>query len=108
MLLEMGLIVGSIPVGYALRKSTMAVGFTGHALTIVIYALLFLIGVNLGNDENLLLRLTDLGVQGVIVGVLCALGSVFIVCFVLRMFFPALPPVTEKGRKSTQTKGPNV
>ncbi len=100
MLLEMSLIVGSIPVGYALRKSTAAVGFTGHALSIVIYALLFLIGLNLGNNEDLLLRIADLGVQGVVIGVLSGLGSVFVVCFIFRSFFPAMPTTNIENAKA--------
>ncbi len=97
MLLEIGLIVGGIPVGYALRKSSFAVTTTGHALSAVIYALLFVIGLNLGNDESLLLRLADLGVQGVLIGILSALGSVFAICFLFRSLFPAMPSTTAQS-----------
>ncbi len=91
MILEVGLIVVSIPIGYALRKSSTLVNRTGHALTGIIYAMLFFIGLNLGGNEDLLLRLADLGIQGVVIGILSALGSVFALCFLFRSFFPDLP-----------------
>ncbi len=91
MILEVGIIVASIPIGYALRKFPKVVGVTGHALTIIIYAMLFFIGISIGGNEDLLLRVADLGVQGIIVGVFSALGSVFFLCFLCRRFFPNLP-----------------
>ncbi len=87
MLLEVGLIVVGVPLGYALHKKPLGVSLTNHALSAIIYTLLFLIGVNLGGDEGLLARVGELGLQGVIIGVLSALGSVFAVCFLFRSFF---------------------
>ncbi len=87
MLLEIGLIVVGVPLGYAVHKKPAAVGLTNHALSGIIYALLFLIGLNLGSDEGLLARMGELGLQGTIIGVLSALGSVFAVCFLFRSFF---------------------
>ncbi len=90
MILEVGLIVASIPIGYALRKSKAVVGSTEHALTAIIYAMLFFIGVNLGSNEDLLKRVADLGLQGLIIGVFSALGSMVVLCFFFRSFFPSL------------------
>ncbi len=87
MILEIGLIVVGVPLGYALHKKPKAVGFTNHALSGIIYALLFFIGLNLGGNENLLSRMGELGLQGTVIGVLSALGSVFVVCFLFRSFF---------------------
>ncbi len=103
MILEVGLIVVSIPIGYALRKSSLIVNNTGHALTGIIYAMLFFIGLNLGSNEELLLRLADLGVQGVVVGLCSAFGSIFVLCFLFRSFFPDLPPpkLLDKGHDQT-------
>ncbi len=75
MLLEVGLIVAGIPIGYALRKQDTAKKWVNHTLSCVIYTLLFLIGMTLGSNADLLARLTELGVQGILIGILCALGS---------------------------------
>ncbi len=75
MLLEIGLIVAGIPVGYALRKRDAAVKCVNNALSLVIYILLFLIGMSLGGNTDLLARLAELGVQGTLIGALCAIGS---------------------------------
>ncbi len=93
-----GLIIGSVPIGYFLRKNSHAVNFTNRALVFVIYALLFFIGLGLGSNEELLLRLSKLGVQGIVIGVLSALGSVFAVCFVFKSFFSIIS--TNKDNKS--------
>ncbi len=84
MLLEIGLIVVGVPLGYAVHKKSFAVKLTNHALSAIIYALLFLIGLNLGGDEDLLSRMGELGLQGIVIGVLAALGSIFTVCFLFR------------------------
>ncbi len=91
MLLEVGLIVAGVPLGYAVHKIPCAVRGANFALSAIIYALLFLIGLNLGSDENLLARVGELGLQGIIVGVLSALGSIFVVCFLFRSFFAITP-----------------
>ncbi len=87
MILEIGLIVVGIPLGYAVHKKKAAVSATNHALSGIIYTLLFLIGLSLGSNEDLLARVGELGIQGVIIGILSALGSVFAVCFLFRSFF---------------------
>ncbi len=94
MILEIGLIVVGVPLGYAIHKKTRAVSATNHALSAIIYALLFLIGLTLGNNEDLLARVGELGVQGAIIGILSGLGSVFAVCFLFRSFF--------ESKKNTQ------
>ncbi len=89
MWVEVGLIVSGIPVGYALRKQPMAINFTNRALSAVIYALLFLIGLSLGGNEDLTARLAELGVQGVLLGILCAGGSIFATWLLYSVIFKA-------------------
>ncbi len=89
MWVEVGLIVSGIPLGYALRKKPMAITFTNHALSAVIYALLFLIGLSLGGNEDLTARLAELGVQGVLIGILCSMGSIFATWFLYSIVFKA-------------------
>ena len=92
MIVEMSLIVAGIPLGYAVSKQKKTVQATSKLLTVVIYALLFLIGLNLGSNDELVVRIGELGLQGFIVGILAALGSVFVICFLLRKF---LSPKTD-------------
>ncbi len=86
MILEIGLIVVGVPLGYAVHTYQRAVQSTNYALSAIIYALLFLIGLNLGSNEKLLARIGELGLQGTVIGILSALGSIFAVCFLLRPF----------------------
>ncbi len=89
MLLEVGLIVVGIPIGYAIHKNKKAVSITNHALSFVIYALLFLIGLNLGANDDLISRLADLGIQGIFIGILSAIGSIIVVWFLYSIIFKA-------------------
>ena len=75
MLFELGCIVGGIPVGYALRRNATVVRCVNAAASGVVYVLLFLLGVSLGGNQDLLARLTELGLRGVCIGIFCALGS---------------------------------
>ena len=75
MLLEIGCIVGGVPLGYALHKKPLAVRWANTALSGIIYVLLFLMGVSLGSNKDLLTRVSELGLRGVCIGLCCALGS---------------------------------
>ncbi len=79
MLAEIACITLGVPIGYALRKYSTAVAWGNRALSAVIYILLFLIGFSVGGNNEFLARLTELGVQGILIGILCALGSVLAV-----------------------------
>ncbi len=89
MWVEVGIIVAGIPLGYALHKKPLAVSITNHALSFVIYALLFLIGLNLGSNDSLISRLADLGIQGIFIGIISALGSILAVWFFYNIIFKA-------------------
>ncbi len=87
MWVEVGIVVAGVPIGYALRNSAKAVNVANHALSGVIYALLFLIGLNLGNNDDLISRLADLGFQGIFIGIVCAIGSIFTTWLVFNILF---------------------
>ena len=87
MLLEIGCILGGIPLGYALRRRPSAVRWTNHALSGIIYVLLFLIGVSLGGNADLLSRVSELGLQGVVIGLLGSLGSAFAAWVLFKTLF---------------------
>lgn len=75
MLLEIGCILGGIPLGWSLRRRSPVVRGVNAATSGIIYVLLFLLGVSLGGNRELLGRLTDLGLQGLLIGLCCAAGS---------------------------------
>ncbi len=89
MMLEIGLIVAGIPLGYMVRQKALAQTIVNNALSLVIYIMLFLIGVSLGGNDDLLARIAELGVQGALIGIGCALGSAVVVWATYRFIFKA-------------------
>lgn len=81
MLVEIGCIVGGVPLGYALRNKVKVVRGANRALSGIIYVLLFLMGVSLGSNADLLSRLSELGLRGVLIGLCCAAGSALVAAF---------------------------
>jgi len=75
MLLEMGLIAGGIPVGWLLRRQEIARKAVGHLLTWTVRVLLFLMGLALGVDTQLLSRIRELGLQAAVISLLALAGS---------------------------------
>ena len=51
------------------------------SLTALFVALVFLLGVSLGANEDLLSRMGELGLRGVSIGIACAVGSLMVVRF---------------------------
>lgn len=78
MLVEMGCILGGIPLGYALRTRQTAVRWANRALSSIIYILLFLMGISLGGNVDLVARLSELGLSGILIGLCCAAGSALV------------------------------
>lgn len=87
MLAEVGCIIAGLPLGYALRKYATIVRIANGMASGIIYALLFLLGVSLGSNEQLLARLGELGMQGLAIGLACALGSVAVTACIANKFF---------------------
>lgn len=87
MLAEVGCIIAGIPLGYALRNHVPMVRVANGMASGIIYVLLFLLGISLGSNEQLLTRLGELGVQGFAIGFGCALGSVAVTAGIAKRFF---------------------
>ncbi|GFM37428.1 LysO family transporter [Desulfovibrio psychrotolerans] len=76
MFLEVGCIVAGIPLGYALRRREKVI-YTVDKLTMwAIYGLLFLLGVSLGSDAELIRQLGTIGAQAFAISLSCLAGSV--------------------------------
>lgn len=59
--------------GYFLRKRNTE--WLSQALTLLVWVLLFLMGIEVGSDDRIMLSLPTLGVEALVVAVLATLGS---------------------------------
>lgn len=75
MLVEMTCLVGGVPVGYLLRSRKAVVRATEQSLVWSVRVLLFLLGLNLGGNEELMTNLGSIGVRGVFISLCCLVGT---------------------------------
>ncbi len=75
MLTEMSCLILGVPVGYALRNQPLIIKLTDHVLTWSVRILLFLLGLALGADAELMSRMDSLGAQGALIGLCGIAGS---------------------------------
>lgn len=78
MIAELGCIVAGVPLGYVLRNRKGIVRGIDHTLTWTVRLLLFLLGLSLGADVNLMAQLEILGVQGAVVSLFAVAGSLLV------------------------------
>lgn len=64
---------GGITVGYLLRKKPLTQ--VNRIITILIWALLFLLGVEVGDNPQVIGSITTLGIEALIISLLSTLGS---------------------------------
>lgn len=64
-----------IPVGILCRTKTGFVRIVSVLTTLSIYALLFVLGVSLGNDSGLITKLGEIGVKAVTISLSCTFFS---------------------------------
>ncbi len=74
--LEVGCIVAGIPLGFALRRQENVIHAVDRCTMWAIYGLLFLLGVSLGSDAELIQQLGTIGVQAFAISLSCLAGSV--------------------------------
>lgn len=75
MIVELGCIVAGVPLGYALRHRERVVHAIDVILTWTVRLLLFLLGLGLGADANLMAQLETLGVRAAVVSLCAVAGS---------------------------------
>lgn len=75
MLTEVGFIALGIPIGFALRKQKAVVHAVDKLTMWAIYILLFLLGVSLGTDENIISQAGGIGLKALIISSACVIGS---------------------------------
>lgn len=68
-----GIMFAGIGIGYLLRGQTLP--WTGKAITGLIWLLLFLLGIEVGHNEQIIQSLPTLGVEAFIIAIVCVFGS---------------------------------
>lgn len=104
MILEMGLIVAGIPAGWLLRKNAKAQAAVGQVLTWAVRILLFLLGLSLGSNMELLHQFNTLGLRAALISTLSLAGS--LVCArLLGRFLEVRRRAENPGPERTGTDG---
>lgn len=76
-----------IILGYFVRKKLKFLSLSNRLVSISIYALLFLLGVALGTNDEILVQLPKLGGYAFILAVLSIIGSIILASFLYRRVF---------------------
>lgn len=77
--------LGGVLVGYLLRKKKT--GWISGFIMIAIWILLFLLGIAVGHNDEILNNLDTIGWQALVLSVGGVLGSVVLASMVYRYFF---------------------
>jgi uncharacterized membrane protein YbjE (DUF340 family) len=75
MLTEVGFIALGIPLGLVLRKREAVVKAVDKLTMWAIYTLLFLLGVSLGTDQNIVSQAAGIGAKALLISTGCVAGS---------------------------------
>lgn len=93
MLIVLGLMLSGVLVGYFLRGKKVA-RRTGKAVSLAIFVLLFLLGVSVGVNPQIMDNLTTLGIEAIIITIGALSGSLLSAWAIYKFLFTA-----KKNRK---------
>lgn len=79
------IMLGGVLAGFLLRKKKL--GWVSQFIMIAIWILLFLLGIAVGHNEELLNNLDKIGWQALVLSIGAVLGSVLLAGVVYRFFF---------------------
>ena len=68
-----GIMLAGIALGYLLRKQSFS--WINRAIMALIWHLLFLLGIEVGKNEQIIRSLPTLGMEAFIIATVCVLGS---------------------------------
>lgn len=77
-----GIMFAGIGIGYLLRNRTLPGLQKG--ITLLIWVLLFLLGIEVGQNENVIRSLPTLGLEALIIAIACVLGSCIFACLLWK------------------------
>ncbi len=86
MLIVVGIMFLGVAIGYLLRGK-MKLGAVSKAITYAIYVLLFLLGVSVGINPQIISNLTTLGVEALIITLAALAGSVLAAWGIYHLWF---------------------
>lgn len=102
------ILVAGIPFGFLFRKSRALVSRTDRLLTFSVWILLFLLGIGLGADKNLMAQINNLGLQAFCITFFAVLGSLVFAWLVAKFWYQeALHPQkhTVTNKNDTEIAG---
>lgn len=79
------IMLGGVLAGFLLRKKKL--GWVSQFIMIAIWVLLFLLGIAVGHNEEILNNLDTIGWQALVLSIGAVLGSVLLAGVVYRFFF---------------------
>lgn len=68
-----GVMLGGMLIGFLLRRQEFS--WIGKIITLLIWALLFLLGIEVGSNRRIVEGLATLGVEAFVITLACLLGS---------------------------------
>lgn len=78
--------LAGVVAGLLMRK-VKSLSHIGKAISVTIYLMLFVLGVKIGSDENILANLSTLGLQALLLALAGALGSVIFAAVLYKLLF---------------------
>ena len=73
MFIVIGIMFAGIGIGYLMRRQSLP--WINQAITALIWLLLFLLGIEVGHNEQIIRSLPTLGVEAFTIAIVCVLGS---------------------------------
>lgn len=92
MLAEIGLIAGGIPAGWLTRRSEAVVKVVNRCLGWTVRAMLFLLGLSIGGNDELLAQMEKFGLCAAVISSLSVLGCLAAARLLGRYVFPEYAP----------------
>ncbi len=83
----LGLMTLGMIIGVSIRHKKKVIKQVNKLVTISVYLLLFLLGISVGLNDELVSNLDTLGVHALIITLMAVLGSVLLASLVYHLYF---------------------
>ncbi|WP_299124272.1 LysO family transporter [uncultured Tenacibaculum sp.] len=78
-----------IVLGYVFRNQSKIIRFSEKATSMVIYLLLFLLGIGVGLNKTIVSNMGSIGLQALLITLGAMFGSLLLAYFTYKLFFVA-------------------
>lgn len=102
MIIELSCIVAGIPVGFVLRRNVPVVRVTERLASLVVYVLLFLLGLAIGGNDEIVAGLQTMSLRAFTIAFCAVLGSVLGGMILERCLPSLLGQVRKENNESTR------